>query len=112
MQEDKIRRPSFGNTIKTRNDICFYCKRTIDDFSRTIDHLIPKCLGGIRSNDNKVYSCKSCNQLKADFTPEQFVKVVESLIKYEEKESNRSIGNLKKIKRSTELMIKNKKHKR
>lgn len=109
MSEVKKRRPSFGNTLKSNKDNCFYCGRQLDDYSRTVDHLLPQKDGGIRSNDNKVFSCKNCNQLKGDMHPHEFVSALDSMIRFQSSNHKRSVGYLKKVKRKVELMIKNKK---
>ena len=44
--------------------VCAYCKCRLDDYSRTVDHLIPKSRGGKLSNANKVPSCGDCNKMK------------------------------------------------
>lgn len=44
------------NTVK-----CSYCGNT--EFL-TLDHLIPRYLGGIDSGENLVYACKTCNSSK------------------------------------------------
>ncbi len=51
---------------------CAYCGTdllasiTVFD-GATIDHVWPKCRGGILSQDNAVACCASCNSLKADY---------------------------------------------
>jgi 5-methylcytosine-specific restriction endonuclease McrA len=109
MSEVKKRRPSFGNTLRSTKDNCFFCNRQLDDYSRTVDHLLPQKDGGIRSNDNKVYACRSCNQLKGDMHMETFVESLESMIRFETTSHKKSVGYLKKVKRKVELAIKNKK---
>ena len=43
---------------------CFYCGVSLDEDSCTIDHIIPKILGGGNDFDNLAISCKSCNSSK------------------------------------------------
>lgn len=50
---------------------CAYCNNVFDKDFLTIDHIIPRCLGGKSTWDNTVSACKSCNALKAGRTPEQ-----------------------------------------
>ena len=40
--------------------ICQYCNQEAD----TVDHVIPRRLGGLDSDDNLVASCKRCNYAK------------------------------------------------
>ena len=40
--------------------ICQYCNQEAD----TVDHVIPRRLGGLDSDDNLVASCKRCNLSK------------------------------------------------
>lgn len=103
---------TFGNTLDSHPDVCFYCSRPLNDYSRTVDHLIPKCDGGIKSNDNKVHACKSCNQLKGNMHPEHFVEALETMIRFGEMQHKKEQGYLKKVRRKTELMIKKRKTKK
>lgn len=48
---------------------CMYCGVTGERL--TIDHVIPKSRGGKTSWDNCVASCKKCNAVKADRTPNE-----------------------------------------
>lgn len=50
---------------------CAYCGKIFDKDKLTIDHIIPRSKGGLSSWANTVSSCKPCNYLKADRTPEQ-----------------------------------------
>jgi len=114
MSEEKEKKKwlTFGNTLDSHRDACFYCGKSLNDYSRTVDHLIPKCDGGIKSNSNKVYSCKSCNQLKGNMHPEQFVEMLETMIRFNEMQHKKEQGYLKKVKRKTEQMIKHRKTKK
>ena len=46
---------------KLNNSKCCYCG---SDSSLSIDHLIPRNVGGEDSGDNFVYACKKCNSSK------------------------------------------------
>lgn len=46
---------------------CSYCGRKAD----TIDHVIPRALGGANSWENCVAACSKCNNKKADMTLEK-----------------------------------------
>lgn len=52
--------------------ICFYCNRQVfrevpenTENKATIDHVIPRCLGGTNFADNLVISCRKCNIKKS-----------------------------------------------
>jgi len=104
--------PRFGNTLKTYKYACFYCGTKLEDYNRDVDHLIPKSKGGIKSNDNKVFSCVRCNRLKADMIPQEFIKFLESAIRLEKMDTVVKVGYLQKVKQKVQKMIDNKKWKR
>jgi 5-methylcytosine-specific restriction endonuclease McrA len=45
---------------------CQYCEDVFDFDDLTIDHVIPKSIGGPTSWENCATSCKNCNQKKGD----------------------------------------------
>lgn len=49
--------------------VCQYCG--MHTTSLTIDHIIPRRLGGVHSWENLVASCPACNHRKGGRTPEQ-----------------------------------------
>lgn len=50
---------------------CAYC--TVEcESDGTIDHIIPRCLGGKNEQSNLVIACRACNELKADKLVEEF----------------------------------------
>jgi len=51
------------------NYTCQYCGRQLSNL--TIDHVIPRRLGGETDWDNVVAACPHCNHLKGGLTPEQ-----------------------------------------
>jgi len=51
------------------NYTCQYCGRQSNNL--TIDHVIPRHLGGETNWDNLVTACPRCNHLKGGMTPEQ-----------------------------------------
>jgi len=56
--------------IFRRDDFtCQYCGRKVSNL--TIDHVIPKHLGGATTWQNVVTACSRCNHLKGGMTPEQ-----------------------------------------
>ena len=51
------------------NYTCQYCGRQSSNL--TIDHVVPRHLGGETQWDNVVTACSRCNHLKGGLTPEQ-----------------------------------------
>lgn len=47
---------------------CWYCGNILTRKHRTNDHVVPKCLGG----SVFVFACRSCNELKAAMSVEEF----------------------------------------
>jgi 5-methylcytosine-specific restriction endonuclease McrA len=85
--------------------VCAYCLCTLDNNSRTIDHLTPKSRGGKLSNNNKVPACGDCNKLKGNLSVKEFSKALNSLIFFEVENHKKTLGRLKKIKISTDSII-------
>ena len=56
---------------------CKYCSCPIDILSCTLDHRIPRRLGGVRAYElaNLDAICTRCNHLKADLMPEEFLEL-------------------------------------
>ncbi len=52
-------------------NICAYCGQAYPDPDLEREHILPLCQGGTDHWTNVVTSCRSCNQRKADRTPEQ-----------------------------------------
>jgi 5-methylcytosine-specific restriction endonuclease McrA len=86
-------------------NVCAYCLRSIDNNSRTVDHLSPKSRGGIRSNHNKVPACGDCNKLKGNMNIKEFSRALNSLIFYEVENHKKTLGYLKKVKINTENIM-------
>ena len=53
---------------------CVYCGRPVSLPEMEADHIIPVCLGGDNSFENKVCSCPFCNTRKAGQTLEEFLR--------------------------------------
>lgn len=47
---------------------CRYCG---SEEALSIDHVVPRCQGGLDNSDNLVVACRSCNSRKGGRTPEQ-----------------------------------------
>lgn len=73
--------------IKERDgNRCKYCRKKFlndkkSNLQLTLDHYIPKCLGGSNHIENIVLACLGCNNLKANLMPEEF----KALLKRERK---------------------------
>ena len=60
------------DSIKARDNYrCVYCG---SDENLTIDHVRPKCMGGVDNADNCVTACRSCNQAKGSMHVLSFIK--------------------------------------
>ena len=59
------------NVVHRDNNICQYCGNRFCFSDLTMDHVIPKSKGGLKSWTNIVASCKRCNSRKRDRTPEE-----------------------------------------
>ncbi|MFQ5452895.1 MAG: HNH endonuclease [Candidatus Zixiibacteriota bacterium] len=57
------------NILTRDNNCCQYCGTFRSPM--TVDHVIPRTMGGTDSWDNLVCSCSKCNNKKGDRTPEQ-----------------------------------------
>jgi 5-methylcytosine-specific restriction endonuclease McrA len=64
---------NFSKNLVLRRDnyTCSYCQKKYKNGNLTIDHVLPKSLGGQNSFTNCVAACLSCNSKKANRTPEQ-----------------------------------------
>jgi len=95
----------YGHRVDIDLTKCYYCKRSIDEFSRTKDHLIPESRDGIRANRNSVPACGDCNRLKADMVPEEFLRAVKAMLQLENKTHKVKQGYLLKIQKSLKRLI-------
>lgn len=64
---DEHSRVSRSDVLRRDKNRCGYC----DDYASTVDHIIPRSLGGADTWGNLIASCEECNFFKADRTPEQ-----------------------------------------
>ena len=62
-------RPTRKNIFRRDNHTCQYCSCKLSDTSATIDHVIPKSIGGQHRWDNIVACCLKCNRKKGNKTP-------------------------------------------
>lgn len=47
-------------------DVCYLCERDLNDGNRSVDHVVPKALGGGDAVANLKLCCISCNFRKGD----------------------------------------------
>jgi 5-methylcytosine-specific restriction endonuclease McrA len=46
--------------------ICHYCKKPLKEGKITVDHVVPRKLGGRDTLENLVLACQTCNSQKRD----------------------------------------------
>lgn len=65
--------PTLTNKALFRRDghLCMYCGHEYSEAKLTRDHVTPTSRGGLDKWTNVVASCRGCNHLKADRTPEE-----------------------------------------
>lgn len=72
---EKLPRPrvhfSRRTLYKRDNYTCQYCGCKPGSEELTVEHIVPRCQGGLTTWDNTVLACVECNKKKADRTPEQ-----------------------------------------
>ncbi|MDA0834178.1 MAG: HNH endonuclease [Planctomycetota bacterium] len=59
------------NVFKRDGYTCQYCGKQPGSEELTIDHVVPRSLGGETNWENCVLACIDCNAMKANRTPEQ-----------------------------------------
>ncbi|CAN5785122.1 HNH endonuclease [soil metagenome] len=59
------------NLFKRDHSACQYCGARPGSSELTIDHILPRSLGGTTTWENCALACVSCNARKANRTPEQ-----------------------------------------
>lgn len=68
---DRMYRPNRRNIFLRDNYSCAYCLKQLEPEELSIDHILPKSRGGKETWENLITSCKICNCLKGDRTPEE-----------------------------------------
>ena len=65
----RTRRVPYSDKAVLRRDrhTCAYCSRPAD----TVDHVVPRCQGGLSTWSNTVAACRPCNSRKGGRTPAQ-----------------------------------------
>ncbi len=61
---------SRGNVFMRDRHTCQYCGRTRKGYDLTLDHIVPRSLGGDTCWENLVTACRRCNIKKGNRTPE------------------------------------------
>lgn len=59
------------NIYARDGNTCQYCKKKKPQKELSLDHVVPKCQGGLTTWENIVVCCLKCNSRKAGRTPEQ-----------------------------------------
>ena len=59
------------NIFARDNNTCQYCGKKFSTFELSLDHIIPRTLGGVTSWTNIVCACTKCNVKKGGRTPKQ-----------------------------------------
>ncbi len=71
-KKKRVSVPCTRRNILTRDRAtCQFCGVTLSTSDYTIDHVKPRCQGGITEWTNVVIACVRCNKRKAGQTPEQ-----------------------------------------
>ena len=63
--------PNVAKLLKIQGGKCFYCGKKLALEDATIDHVIPKALGGDNTEANTVACCHSINQAFGNATPKE-----------------------------------------
>lgn len=45
---------------------CVYCRCPLDELTATLEHIIPRSLGGGDNRDNVTLACRPCNQRRGN----------------------------------------------
>ena len=65
------------NKVRESGEICYYCKNTIENGKKTVDHKIPISRGGETKEENLVVCCEKCNTEKDFLTEEEYMRILE-----------------------------------
>lgn len=61
---------------KIQSTACYYCGKSLNKTTATLDHIVPISRGGTTVKGNIVVACKSCNQAKKSMTAIEFEEFV------------------------------------
>lgn len=74
---------------------CCYCDREFNkNVVRSVEHIIPRSLGGTNNLNNLIYACRDCNQIRKNMSFLEFRDMINSLI------SNNKVVKLKSYTRA------------
>lgn len=62
---------------------CYLCGEFVDFDSFEVEHHIPISKGGSNSLDNLYCSCSTCNAIKRDIYPEEFMEKISQIFMYQ-----------------------------
>lgn len=57
---------------KNQDGRCYYCGQPVLRNNATLDHKLPRSLGGLSTMDNLVMCCHNCNETKSNFDDIEF----------------------------------------
>lgn len=63
----------YNLTYCLKGTYCFYCNSKLSKSKRTLDHIIPRDLGGPTIPDNLVPCCRNCNAQKSNLSLDDFL---------------------------------------
>lgn len=64
------------NMIRLKGKSCYYCRAPLTKRQVTIDHYVPRALGGCGHRYNLVVCCYLCNHYKGDRTGYEWEDIV------------------------------------
>lgn len=64
----KLKKTSWWQKKVSRDRACYYCQKSLDIHTATLDHVVPLSRGGESTKGNIVLSCKACNTEKKNQT--------------------------------------------
>lgn len=75
-------KPRLGFLCGQQNWKCHYCKREMSrkegPLQATVDERHPRAKGGMRTLNNQVAACRTCNGMKADMPYNEFMEFMQS----------------------------------
>lgn len=55
---------------KQQKGRCTYCNTPVTRAQATLDHIVPRSLGGGNNKENLCLACQTCNETKGSMTPQ------------------------------------------
>ena len=85
---------------------CVYCRKEIAYDAATLDHVVPRSLGG-RGGENLVVACATCNSMKGSLTHGEFVSLFGELARAraDAKRERRISRNQRRLVRSIAMWL-------